>query len=495
MIIPKSSSAYGKTESPFASQHSTDLFSVKWENGFWKDRFEQCRKTTIPHLKKSFEDPRGTGCIHNFEVKAGIKKGDFYGTEWQDEFLYKWMEAQCYIYTQTGDQEILQELDPIISLIGKAQDKDGYIATQILRYKERFLSPHHHELYVMGHMITAACAHKLATGQNNFLDIAVKCADFLHAFFMPKNLRYAHFGINPSYIMACVDLYRITGAQKYLDLANCFIDMRGSAPRSRMRQAGDLNDQGSINIRQGIFLEDLPEADRPIPPTNHDGAGGGDLNQTRIPLRQETEVAGHSVFWSYLYAGAADAFMETGDVSLKKSLQKLWEDVAFTKLYITGGAAAVHRGFHVRDGENPWTADQVHEAVGHRYDLPGFSAYNETCAQIGNFMWNYRMLLLNGEVKYADIMENTIYNSIISGIGIEGKSWFYTNPLRWFGRDHKLLSQDAYERFQPGEKHICCPSNLLRTVAGMHNFMYTQTSSGLAVNMYGSSRFEGTFTG
>lgn len=474
-----------------AHNKSTGLASVRLTSGFWKHQFDVCRTVTIPHLKKLIDDPNGIGCIHNFEVKAGVKQGAFYGTDWQDEMLYKWMEAVCYVYAQTKDAALPAMLDPVIALIGNAQDADGYLATQILKHKQRYASPHNHELYVMGHGITAACAHARITGSNTFLAVAEKIAAHLYAAFMPRETRYAHFCINPSNIMALVELYRVTGVQKHLDLANCFIDMRGSAPRSRYRRRGDLNDSGEERTGDARYIEDMPVHERPIPPTAQASAEGSDLNQTRIPLRSDTEVAGHSVFWSYLYAGAADAFMETGDASLMSALSRLWDDVSLKKLYITGGAAAVHRGFYVRDGGSQWHADDVHEAVGHRYDLPSFSAYNETCAQIGNFMWNYRMFLATGDAKHLDVMENTVYNSIISGIGRDGASWFYTNPLRWNGKDHKLLSQDSYERFQPGVKHICCPSNLVRTIAGFHGYMYTLTGSGISANLYGASVFDG----
>jgi hypothetical protein len=477
--------------SPRALNKSTGIVSVKWTKGFWKRQFDVCRNKTIPHLKKLIDDPAGIGSMHNFEVKAGIKQGEFRGTDWQDEMLYKWMEAVSYVYAQTKAASFPAMLEPIITVIGKAQDADGYLATQILRHKKRYESPSNHELYVMGHCITAACAHKRFVDTDGFLSIAMKIAAHLYDTFMPRLPRHAHFCINPSIIMSLVELYRVTGDKRHLDLANCFIDMRGSAPRSKYHQAFDLNDAGGERAGESRWLEDIDPDDRPLAPTSRSSREGSDLNQSRVPLRQETEVAGHSVFWSYLYAGAADAYMETGDDTLMEALTRLWDDVSLKKLYVTGGAAAVHKGFHVRDGANPWSADEVHEAVGHRYDLPSFNAYNETCAQIGNFMWNYRMFLANGDAKHLELMETTIYNSILSGIGRDGASWFYTNPLRWHGKEQHLLSQDAHERFQPGKNNICCPSNLVRTIAGYHGYLYTLTKDGISANLYGASVFSG----
>jgi DUF1680 family protein len=184
----------------------------------------------------------------------------------------------------------------------------------------------------------------------------------------------------------------------------------------------------------------------------------------------------------------------------------LWRDLTEKKMYVTGGVCPVHRGLSLRwlparpvtggsgTPVGAWTksADDVHEAAGAEFDLPNTTAYNETCAQIGNLMWNWRMLAISGEAGYADVMELNIYNSILSGIGLDGASWFYTNPLRWHGREHKLISQDAHQRFQPGLNHICCPSNLLRTIAEWHGYQYSVSDEGLWVNQYAASVYDGT---
>jgi len=432
--------------SPYCKLRSVDLSSVKWTRGFWATRFEQCKDVTIPHLWKRLSDPDTGHALTNLRIAAGLEKGEFEGTDWQDEWVYKWLEAIAYVYSCTHDEKLDRWMDEVIEIIAKAQEEDGYIATQILRVKERFLNPRHHELYVMGHLITAACVHHRITGKTNFLDVAKKAADYLYKTFMPRDPRLAHVQNNPSQIMALVELYRVAKDERYLRLANVFIDMFGSAP------------------------------------------GGTDLRQDRVPLRKEEHVVGHAVFFTYLFASAADAYMETGDVTLLRALERLWNDLTQRKMYVTGGVCAVHRGLSIR-------GDEVHEAAGYDYDLPNSTAYNETCAQIGNFMWNWRMLLISGDAKYADIMELNIYNSIISGIGLNGACWFYTNPLRWYGKDHVLLSNDLYERSQPGEPpkrgQICCPSNLVRTVAGLHGYAYSISEEGIWVNLYGGNTFDG----
>lgn len=433
--------------SPFCTLRSVPLGAVRWSRGFWHDRFEQCRAVTLPHLDRLMSDPAQGHALTNLRIAAGLERGEFAGTHWQDEWVYKWLEAAAYVYDVTRDDVLDRRMDEIIAVIARAQQPDGYLATQIIvRGWPRFREIRHHELYVMGHLITAACIHHRVTGKRNFLDVAVKTADYLHDTFSPRPPALAHFDVNPSYIMACVELYRTVGDRRYLDLANVFIEMRGSQP------------------------------------------GGTDFNQDRVPLREETEVVGHMVMATYLYTGAADAYMETGDRTLLEALDRLWRDLTGRKMYVHGGVCPIHDGVSVR-------RDLVWEAADAAYVLPNSTAYNETCAQIGTMMWDWRMLGITGESIYTDQMEVLLHNSILSGIGLEGASWFYTNVLRWYGEDHPLLRNDAHARFQPGEpparRHICCPSNLLRTIAGLHGYAYSASDKGLWVNLYGANTFDG----
>lgn len=454
-----------KTEnSPHAVLRSVDLGDVRWTEGFWADRFVQCGEVTLPRLWELAADPAKGHVLENFRIAAGLAEGKVWGCYWHDAWLYKWIEAACYVYSQTRDPSLDRRMDEAIAVIAKAQQPDGYLATQVtLRGLERFAFNHHHELYTMGHLLTAACAHHRITGKTRFLDVARRVGDFVHATYDGGDPMLANCPINPSIVMGAVELHRTTGDPKYLDLANIIIDNRG-----RKRGKIGRTDWG-----------------RPL--------GGTDLNQDAVPLRQETEVVGHAVFYTYLFAGAADAYLETGDRSLRDALERLWLDLTEKKTYVTGGVSPVHKGLASRSyqpGTRTIRNDEVHEAAGHPYDLPNATAYNETCGQIGNMMWNWRMLLATGEARFADVMEQSLYNSILSGVGIEGKGWSYTNPLRWYGPEHELLSNDAHERFDPGERHICCPTNLLRTVASMHGCLYATGDDGLWVHHYGGSVLE-----
>ena len=456
--------------SPHAKLRSVDLAAVTWTEGFWADRFAQTANVTLPRLLKLAEDPEMGHVIQNLKIAAGLGKGEFRGTNWQDAWAYKWIESACYVYALTRDEKLQRKMDEIIAIVARAQQEDGYVASQIIaRGWPRFQNKQHHELYVMGHLMTAACIHHRVTGKTALLDVAERAASYILETFRARKKELAEFPVNPSIIMGGVELYRTTGKRDYLDLANLFIDLRGSQYGKGLRGAW-------------------------TPVTN-----GSDLNQNRRPLREETEVVGHAVFFTYLFAGATDAYMETGDETLMTALQRLWTDLTERKMYVTGGVSPMHKAHPIRSFKpgtlTTITVDSIHEGVGAPYELPNDTGYNETCGQIGNLMWNWRMLAVTGEARFADIMERSLYNSILSGIGIEGKEWSYTNPLHWNGPDHVLRSQDAHKRFDPGIKHICCPTNLLRTVASWNGYLYSGGEGGLWVHHYGGSVFDGELPG
>jgi DUF1680 family protein len=449
-------------DSPHAKLRSVDLRRVRWTDGFWADRFRTCREVTLPRLWELAADSDRGHALDNMKIAAGLAAGTFKGTDWQDAWLYKWIESACYVLTAAPDPGLEKRLDDVIAIIAKAQQPDGYLATQTtVRGRARYRQPGHHELYTMGHLLTAACIHHRVSGKRNLLDVAVRAADHVRERFQGRDPALVDFPRNPSIIMGGVELYRTTGDRRHLDMANFFIDWRGSRYNGRRNPWAPVTD-------------------------------GSDLNQNWRPLRQETEVVGHAVFFTYLYAGAADACMETGDQKLLDALQRLWVDLTERKMYVTGGVSPKHKAHPVRSfkpGELTTIAgDSIHEGIAAPFDLPNASAYNETCGMIGNAMWNWRMLAITGEPRFADIMELSLFNAILAGIEIDGDGWSYTNPLRWHGRDHVLMSHDARTRFDPGPRHICCPTNLARTVAKMHGYLYTTGDGGLWIHHYGGNR-------
>jgi DUF1680 family protein len=429
--------------SPYVKIRSVDIDDVKWTKGFWAEKFDLCQKVMIPNMWRLLEDPNISHAYMNFLIAAGLEKGEFKGNWWHDGDFYKWLEATAYVYAVTKDSELDQMMDKVIEVIGKAQQEDGYISTPIIlghrNVTKRFEKLDYHELYNMGHLMTAGCIHYRATGKSSLLDIAKKTGDYLYKTFQPRDQQLAHFCFNPSNIMGAVELYRTTRDDKYLELAKIFVDMRGSAP------------------------------------------GGTDLNQTRTPLRKETEAVGHAVTANYLYAGAADVYAETGDKTLLSALEKIWQNVIFQKMYVTGATGALHQG-------ESSAGDSVHEAYGREYQLPNSTAYSETCANIANAMWNWRMLAITGDARFADIMELVLYNSALSGISIDGKHFFYTNVLRRT-KGTPLLSWDLPTR-QPYLECFCCPPNIVRTIAEVSGYAYSLSDNAVWVNIYGSNELD-----
>ena len=451
---PVSDYAIVKTgQSPHASMHAVAFDSVRWTKGFWADRYQQTHEVTLRRLWELAADPEAGHVLDNMRA-AGTGEGEYAGTNWQDAWLYKWIEAAACVYKETGDAWIAARMDESIALIAGAQEKDGYIATQITATgKSRFQDPREHEVYAMGHLLTAACIHKRMTGKDNLLKVAVRTADFLcETLGVSVSPSYAH---NPSAIMGLVELYRETGRRKYLDCAKRIVDGRGKNPK-----------------RGGVFYKEP-------------GIEGTDLIQDRTPLRRATQVVGHNVFFTYLYAGAADVYMETGDKTLLAPLERLWADLTQRKMCINGGVSPMGHGLSI--GRDP-----VVEAVGPAYFLPSADSYNETCGQIGNFMWNYRMLCISKDARYADMMELELYNGFLGGIGLDGETWFYRNALRRYDADHvEAGHNDMAERGLPGRKRICCPTNLLRTFAELQTYLYSIDDDGLWVHHYGGNVFQG----
>lgn len=394
--------------------------------------------------------------LNNFKIAAGLKEGEHKGMFWHDGDFYKWMEAAMYVYAQNGDKNLLKKLDEYIDIIGKAQEADGYLQTQIQLRPEvdRYENRKYHEMYNTGHLLISACAHHQITGQTNFLDIALKHADLLYTIFFPETKQFGRFGFNQTQIMGLVELYRVTKNKKYLDLAERFINRRGK-----------------YEVVHHPTTEGYPI---------------GDMVQERVPLREASEAAGHAVLALYYYAGTADVYAETGEQALIDALDRLWESVTQKKMYVTGAVGQTHYGASSN-------RDKIEEGFIDDYMMPNMTAYNETCANICNAMFSYRMLGLHGDSKYADIMELVLFNSALSGISIEGKDYFYANPLRMIhnSRAYKAHENDTESpNREPYLECFCCPPNLVRTIAKVSKWAYSLTENGLAVNLYGGNTLD-----
>lgn len=438
--------------SKYAKLQSVDMDNVTWTKGFWADRFKVCRDAMIPNLWRIYTDPKIGHATQNFEIAAGLDTGSHVGPPFQDGDFYKLFEAVASMYAVTKDPKLDALMDKTIALFAKAQRADGYIHTPTLIEQRKhpdaskaFEDRLNFETYNLGHLMTAACVHYRATGKRTFLNIAIKATDYLYRFYKTASPELARNAICPSHYMGVVEMYRTTHDPRYLELAKNLINIRG-------------------------LMKD-----------------GTDDNQDRIPFREQTQATGHAVRANYLYAGAADVYAETGDTTLLHTLNLVWNDVVNHKMYVTGGCGALYDGASP-DGTSYLLKDvqQVHQAYGRDYQLPNFTAHNETCASVGNVLWNWRMLQITGKAKYADIMELTLYNGMLSGISLNGKSFFYTNPLS-VSDDLPFKQRWSRDRVGYIAYSDCCPPNVIRTIAEVSNYAYSLSDKGVWVNLYGGN--------
>ena len=438
------------SQSPHAKLCSVGLSDVQWTKGFWSERFAVCRDAMVPQLWKTYTSKDMCYSFQNFRIAAGLDTGKFRGPSFHDGDFYKMLEAVAAMYAITKDKKLDGWLDEAIAVIGKAQKDDGYIYTKSIIEQRKtgqakmFDDKLSFEAYNFGHLMTAACVHHAATGKTSLLDIAKKAADFLIGFYNTATPEQARNAICPSHYMGLAELYRTTKEEKYLTLVKKLIDIRGMSE-------------------------------------------GSDDNSDRLPFRQMKEVNGHAVRANYLFAGVADVYAETGDTTLLNTLDLMWDDVVNHKMYVTGGCGALYDGLSLEGlSYKPDEIQKIQQAYGKDYQLPNLTAHNETCANIGNVLWNWRMFLLTGESKYADIVELELYNSVLSGVSMDGTKYFYTNPLaaskdypydlRWSGGRQPYIS-----------KSNCCPPNTVRTIAEVSDYMYSVGDDGLYINMYGGN--------
>ena len=357
---------------------ATPFTDVNFQDAFWMPRLEANRTISLPH---NLEWCEKTGRINNFAKAGGLLYGGYEGAVFNDSDVFKVLEGASYSLAAHPDPKLGKIVDEIIRKIVAAQQPDGYLNTYytLAEPGKRWTNlKDMHELYCAGHLIEGAVAHYRATGKRAFLDVATKYADCIDNTFGPTK-RHGLCG-HEEIELALVKLYQATGEEKYLNLANFFIDMRGN------------------KAARG-------------------GESWSDYCQDHKPVAQQSEITGHAVRAMYLYCGTADVAAYTGNQSLVDAMSRLWSDVVVHKMYITAGIGARHEG----------------EAFGNAYELPNDSAYCETCAAIGLALWAHRLNLMHGDAQYVDVLERAIYNGVLSGIGMDGKKFFYGQPAdqRW----------------------------------------------------------------
>jgi DUF1680 family protein len=411
---------------------------VNLTDDFWMPRLETNKNVTIPF---AFDKCEQTDRVKNFELAAKVLKGESKSEQFltiypfDDSDIYKIIEGASYSLHTHYDARLDRYIDSLLLIVKSAQEPDGYLYTfrtmnppkpHEWSGTERWVNDRlkvSHELYNMGHFYEAAVAHYQATGKRTMLDMAIKNADLVY-----QTIGYDKLRVVPGHEvieMGLAKLYRVTGDKKYLELADYFVNDRG-----RILPKGEL------------------------------------YNQDAKPILEENEATGHAVRAGYFYAGVADVAALTGNKDYIAAIDRIWDNVVNKKFYITGGIGAKHEG----------------EAFGNNYELPNLTAYNETCAAIANVFWNYRMFMLHGEAKYIDVMERSLYNNVVSGIGLDGKTFFYPNPLQC-DMKYKFNSGGSLQR-QPWFDCSCCPSNDVRIIASLPGYVYAVKDNSIFANLF-----------
>ena len=414
-------SALAAAEKPHRRLTPVPFTDVKVTDAFWAPRIETNRTKTVPHDFKKCED---TGRLSNFAKAAGRMEGQFEGIYFNDSDVYKVIEGAAYSLAAHPDPKLEKYLDDLIDTIAAAQQKDGYLFCfyTLKEPEKRWTNLRSiHELYCAGHFFEGAVAHYRATGKRTMLNVAVRLADLIDSLFGPDK-RHGVPG-HEEIELALVKLYEATGEERYLKLAKFFLDERGHQDCGRKLQ--------------------------------------GPYSQDHVPVTEQSEPVGHAVRAMYLYCGMADVAAYTRDKAYIAALDRLWANTATKKMYVTGGVGSTRHG----------------EAFGKNYELPNRTAYCETCAAIGHALWNHRMNLLHADAKYADILERILYNGFLSGVSLDGETFFYVNPLDSLGKHHR----------QAWFGCACCPVNVVRMVPSIPGYVYATDSDGIYVNLYVAS--------
>ena len=432
------------------------LTGMQVTDRFFAPRIDLVRTQMLPYqweaLNDRLKDTEPSHCIENFRIAAGISRGEYHGMVFQDSDLYKWLEAVAYQLAVRPDPSLREAADSAIRLIGQAQTPEGYLNTYYQTHpdEKRFSNlQNNHELYCAGHLIEAAVAFAQAVGDTRLLDVARRYADLIDRVFGPEEGKLHGYPGHEIIEMALVRLFRLTGEERYLRLARYFIDQRGQAPlyfEEEARRDGN---------RDFVWNETFMRYQ---------------YYQAGKPVREQTEAEGHAVRAVYLYSGMADVAAETGDQTLFEACRTLFDNIVSRRMYITGAIGSTHVG----------------EAFTYDYDLPNESVYAETCAQIGLCFFAQRMLNSEMDGRYADVIERALYNSVLSGMSLDAKRFFYVNPLEVV--PEACEKDDRLRHVKPQRQKwfgcACCPPNLARFLGSLPSYAFSAGGDTLYMHLY-----------
>ena len=435
--------------------YTQSVKDVKVNDGFFSPIMETTRTQMLPYqwnaLNDAIPDIEPSHCIQNFKIAAGISHGEFHGKVFQDSDLYKWIEAAAYSLKWHPDSSLEKQIDEAIDLIVSTQQSDGYIGTYytINGLDKRWTNiMGNHELYCAGHMLEAAVAYYEITGKRKLLDAMIRFVDYIDSIFGPEDDKLHAYPGHEIIEMALMRLYNITHDEKHLNLAAYFINERGKQP---CYFDGEIKKYNNIwKWKDSYFKFDYYQAGKPV--------------------RGRGEAVGHAVRAVYLYSGIADVARASDDEELYTTCKKLWDNIVHKKMFITGALGSSSYG-------ESFTID---------YDLPNDLVYGETCASVAMVFFALRMLKMEQKGEYADVMEKLLYNGTISGMSLDGKSFFYVNPLEVYPEKNEKIQAFRHVKVkrQTWFSCACCPPNLARLVESLGSYIYTENSNSLYVNLY-----------
>jgi DUF1680 family protein len=425
--------------------------NLKVTGHFWGPRLERTRTVTLP---VEYEQNRKTGALEAYQWEWDPAKPPRPWRIWVGD-VGKWIEAASYSLAAHPDPELLQTVENAVQGILKGQKADGYLYANPMAPDQRWTNLQElHEHYDVGHTIEGAVAYYETTGRREFLDALCRCADLLDRNFGPEEGKKRGYDGHPEVELALVKLYRATGERRYLNLAKFFVDERGRKP--------NYFDQEK---------EEAKKQNRPLKGWISDYR----YVQAHQPVREQKDAVGHAVRAMYLYSGMADVAVETGDRGLLAACKRLWKSATHRQMYVIGGVGSTSHG----------------EAFTFDYDLPNETAYAETCANIALVFFAHRMLQIEADSEYADVMERALYNGVLSGISLDGKRFFYANHLTVCPRASKSASGHVAGTRQEWFGCACCPPNIARLLTGLGQYVCSTARDGVYVHLYvgGDSEF------
>jgi DUF1680 family protein len=438
------------------NSRNISLKNIKIEDKFWSKYESLVRDEMIPYqwaaLNDEVEDAEPSHAIKNFRIAAGLEDGEYYGMVFQDSDVAKWLEAVAYSIETNPDEKLESLADEVIDVIEKAQMEDGYLNTYftVKEPGKRWTNLREcHELYCAGHMMEAAVAYYNATDKRKFLDVMCKFAGYIDSVFGPEEGKLKGYPGHQVIELALVKLYRVTGEERYLNLAKYFLNERGKKPFYF-----DIEKEKKGYTEHFVEMKNYSR----------------EYAQTHLPVREQTTAEGHGVRALYMYTGMAEVAAETGDKELYETCKTIWNNIVNRRMYITAGIGSMAYG----------------EAFSFDYDLPNDTVYAETCASIALVFFANKMLQIEADSNYADVMERALYNGTISGMSLDGKRFFYVNPLEVWPEASKK-NQTKFHVKPVRQKWFgcaCCPPNLARMLASLGQYIYTVNDKTIYTHLY-----------